>query len=174
MSNYPVRTLYLYSKYSNKCQEVLNVIRDVEYIEKVCVDSPQMREFILNANNIRVTVVPCVLVIYASGDIEKYDNHSLTLWLQEMIRVNSPPEEQQQLEKISLTEQQGYSEERANIMKKVTPIGGNSTEILNLSEENREALGEIGEEHAQIKTTPNSNDLKKQAELLQREREAMS
>lgn len=163
----PYKTLFFYSKYSEKSRRALEVLQDVEYIEKVCIDTENVRNKITTASNIQITVVPTLLVFYSDGTLEKMDNQTFNMWLQEMIRQNVVVDERIEgtgRSSIDIRSQyEGYGNTRSDIMRRGTTSGGVDTEDT-IKNEN----GQIP-----IKNEPFTSDIKKVAEELARQRDSM-
>ena len=57
----------------------------------VCIDNEEVREQILTANKIDISTVPCVLIVYRTGGVEKYEGGSAFHWIDETVRKHMPP-----------------------------------------------------------------------------------
>jgi len=88
----PERLVVLYSKYSPQCQKLLQIYdaSTMDYIKMVCIDNSKFRERILNSQTLHVKTVPCVILIYPNGQIEKFEGIKVTDWLIQQISNNLP------------------------------------------------------------------------------------
>ena len=89
-------TAMLNSRYSQPCQNFLNILfdSDIDYknllkFVKINIDNKEIRKQILSSNNIDIKYVPCILIIYTNGSVEKYEGNDSFKWLDEIISNNS-------------------------------------------------------------------------------------
>ena len=70
----PHTILCLYSKFSNTSKNFLDLVNNnsIDYITPVCIDNKEIRNKIISSSY-QIQYVPCLLFIYASGSIEKYE-----------------------------------------------------------------------------------------------------
>lgn len=166
MNNQPFKTLLFYSKYSEKCRDAMSVLQDVEYIEKVCIDTEAVRKSITNSTNLQIQYVPCLLVIYANGQVEKLDGHQFSDWLQAMIRENIQVEERIEgtgRKPINIrSEINGRSEQKSQIMREHSQLLPQREEDI----KNENGLVGTGLEKKE-------NDISRKASQLAKEREAL-
>lgn len=90
----------LYSKYSpmsNKMLEALEScpvnLENVIGLRPVCIDNEEVREQILKANKIEVSSVPCVLIVYRNGGVEKYEGGSCLQWIDNTVNKYKPSDD---------------------------------------------------------------------------------
>lgn len=77
-----------YSKYSKRCTDLFDVIRDTLDYRKICVDHPDIRSMILQeSQKYSIRSVPCVLVFYANGVMNKYEDAQAFLWAKELTKT---------------------------------------------------------------------------------------
>lgn len=57
----------------------------------VCIDNEEIREQILTANKIDISTVPCILIVYRNGGIEKYEGGRALQWIEETVRKYMQP-----------------------------------------------------------------------------------
>lgn len=88
----------LYSKYSKQSKRYIEILKqspvDITSITKLktlCIDNEIVRQRILNSQQIDVVSVPCILIVYQDGGVEKYEGGTAFKWLEEMIKSHSPP-----------------------------------------------------------------------------------
>ncbi len=88
----PDYMIVLYSKYSSKCQKFMEIFtkNPVPYIKPICVDNKIVRQQIFKSNNIRISTVPAVLLIYPQKKLEKFEGVHIFDWLLEQITANIP------------------------------------------------------------------------------------
>jgi hypothetical protein len=88
-------------------------------IQTICVDNEQIKQRIVDNSDIAVNTVPCLLLAFPDGGIEKYDGISLFKWFQQSISKYNRPS-QQQIEKMKWEKQkQKEQEELAQRRKKL-------------------------------------------------------
>ncbi len=149
----PEHLVVLYSKYSHQCQKILQVYdkSTMDYIKLVCIDNAQCRERLLSSKSIQVQTVPCVLLIYENGKIEKFEGNNVTQWILDQISKNLPyTEERTELGNTSLE----------NIPLGNIPLGNTPLEISHTPIENL-PLGNTPLEisHTPIENLPIGNPL---------------
>lgn len=70
-----------YSKYSSKCTELFEIVRDVLDFRKICVDHEDIRSTILNERDkYSIRRVPSVIVFMSSGLVQKYEDNKAFEW----------------------------------------------------------------------------------------------
>lgn len=92
----PEQLIVLYSKYSPQCTRIVELYNshpsNLDYLRLICVDNVNLREAILNATNIRVRTVPCVIFVYPGGRVEKFEGANVSDWIIRMMSKNAPTE----------------------------------------------------------------------------------
>lgn len=88
----------LYSKYSQHSKKFMSKIQDAPFdvvvkmsLHQICVDNEDIRRQVMLSNNIDINFVPCILIVYPDGGVEKYEGSNAFNWLDEIIRKHSPP-----------------------------------------------------------------------------------
>lgn len=88
----------LYSKYSplsNQLMQGINTapvnLNSVVGLNPICIDHEEVRARILKANQIEVSHVPCILLVYPNGGVEKYEGTNAFKWVSETVRKHIPP-----------------------------------------------------------------------------------
>lgn len=153
----PQLSLLLYSKYSSLSKSLMNRMNTsgIDFTNKfslqpLCIDNEEIRKRILKNKNIEVTTVPCLLIIFPDGGIEKYDGAHVFEWVEEIIRKFAPPPPpppqprppQQSEEEKWLMEQERVKE------KKMLEDQQKEKERARIREENRRAYeAKKGESH---------------------------
>jgi hypothetical protein len=94
----PHTILCLYSKFSANSKNFLDLINNnnIDYIIPVCVDNKDMRNKIISSSY-QIQYVPCLLFIYGSGSVEKYEGEMAFRWLNEII-TNMNKKKQDEIE----------------------------------------------------------------------------
>lgn len=70
-----------YSKYSQRCTDFFELIRDHLDYRKICVDNPEIRSMILNeTQKYSIRTVPSVLIFYSNGIMNKFENQKAFEW----------------------------------------------------------------------------------------------
>ena len=125
----------LYSKYSpmsNKMLEALEScpvnLENVIGLRPVCIDNKEVREQILKANKIEVSSVPCVLIVYRNGGVEKYEGGSCLQWIDNTVNKYKPSDDIQPVnvkkkkQKIIKFEESGEDESEEYESEEEKPI----------------------------------------------------
>ena len=85
-------SVLLYSKYSATSKQLMDVMNSskVDFLkstglQNLCVDNEEVRNRIIQNKQINITSVPCILVIFPDGIIEKYEGLHTFKWVEEII-----------------------------------------------------------------------------------------
>lgn len=83
----------LYSKFSKSSTEILRLLEEYNMIttmniHTLCIDNEDIRNRILNSIKIEIRIVPCLLIVYKTGAVEKYEAIQAFEWVREIIRKN--------------------------------------------------------------------------------------
>lgn len=85
-------TTFLFSKYSNNCKAFAEILSKIpnEYknnlkLTDICIDNENIRKNILNSKKIDIKMVPCILIVYNNGAIEKFEGMDAFNWINEII-----------------------------------------------------------------------------------------
>lgn len=92
----------LYSKYSPMSNKLMSALSSCPLdlkmlvgLSTVCVDNEEIRKQILKkGNKIEISSVPCVLIVYNTGGVEKYEGGSAFEWIEETINRYMPIQSQ--------------------------------------------------------------------------------
>ena len=86
-------TCLIYSKYSDFSKKLLNIIENsgidfinIFKIKLLCADNENIRKTILKSKTLDIKNVPCILLVYEDGKIEKYDDLNAFKWVDEIIQ----------------------------------------------------------------------------------------
>jgi hypothetical protein len=96
----PHTILCLYSKFSVNSKNFLDLMNNnnIDYVIPVCIDNKDMRNRIISSSY-QIQYVPCLLLIYGSGSIEKYEGEMAFRWLTEIINNLKKNKEEEVLPK---------------------------------------------------------------------------
>ena len=82
-----------YSKYSLRCTEFFNLVRDVIDFRKICVDHPEIRTTLLNEKDkYSIRKVPTVIVFFSNGVMNKYEDEKAFEWAYNVRQSMMKPE----------------------------------------------------------------------------------
>jgi hypothetical protein len=89
-----------YSQYSKRFTEMLNQA-SVDFtaicgLNSLCIDNDKIRNQITKSAKIEITVVPCILIVFPDGGVEKYEGANAFKWADEIISKHAPPQPPQQ------------------------------------------------------------------------------
>jgi hypothetical protein len=91
-------SVLLYSKYSSLSTTLMNSIEKsgINFtnqfsLQSLCIDNEKVRSRIINDTQLDVSTVPCLLIVFPDGGIEKYDGARVFEWFDGVIRQFSPP-----------------------------------------------------------------------------------
>lgn len=87
----------LYSKYSPLSKQLMSALESSPVnltttvgLQTVCIDNEEIREQIYKSNKVDISTVPCVMIIYGSGGVEKYEGDRAFQWIEETVRKHMP------------------------------------------------------------------------------------
>ena len=107
----PSISVLLYSKYSSLSKQLMDEIQasGVDFtgmfsLQSLCIDNNEIRQRIINDTQIKVVSVPCLLLIYPDGGIEKFDGQSVFQWFGNMIEKLAPPPVETQAPEVPQTD----------------------------------------------------------------------
>jgi hypothetical protein len=96
----------IYSKYSSNSTKFLELIKNsgVDFtnllkLELLCIDNQTIRNRIMKNTKIDIKSVPCVLIVFPDGNIEKYDGDSVFNWASTIISNHKQVVEQNRQQK---------------------------------------------------------------------------
>jgi hypothetical protein len=98
-------TVLLYSKYSQSSNKITGIIQQYSTvftenfnIKLLCIDNENIRNRILSSKKITISSVPCILIIYNDGGVEKYENDDAFTWVNDIVQGIIAAQQQQQLQ----------------------------------------------------------------------------
>ena len=86
------RIVILYSKYSHNCKKLMDMVRNTitnfenTELSNICIDNKDIRKKILKSKTLLVKAVPCILILYPDGGVEKYEGGTAFRWVEEIIK----------------------------------------------------------------------------------------
>ena len=91
-------SILLYSKYSDYSLQLIELIKNsnIDFVNNfnfklLCVDSEKIRKRIIQKNDFDIKVVPCILIAYNDGRLEKYEDLKAFEWVEQVILQFYPP-----------------------------------------------------------------------------------
>ena len=88
-------SILLYSKYSVSSKKLIDFINssgidltNLIKLQLLCIDNEEVRKRIIKNKQIDITSVPCLLLIYQDGGLEKYDSDAVFKWFEQIIKKN--------------------------------------------------------------------------------------
>jgi len=83
----PQNIIFLYSKYSTGCTKLLGDISkySLKFITPLCIDNKLIRSRI-KKSMYQIKQVPCVLITYPQGNIEKFEGEQSIKWFDEIVK----------------------------------------------------------------------------------------
>lgn len=91
--------ILLWSKYSPLSKQLMGALEaspinltSTVGLNLVCIDNEDVRERIIKAKQIDISSVPCILIVYPSGGVEKYEGSGAFEWIEETVRKHMPPQ----------------------------------------------------------------------------------
>jgi len=89
-----VTTLFFYSRFSASSTALINKMTNSRLsfgdIKFICVDKELIRTRIKELNT-GISSVPCMTILYKNGTVEKHEGYELFQWVDDFIRMNTPP-----------------------------------------------------------------------------------
>jgi hypothetical protein len=150
----------LYSKYSPMSSKLMSALSSCPIdlsttvgIRPVCIDNEDIRRQILKDKKIEINSVPCVLIAYNTGSVEKYEGSNAFQWIEETVSKYMPkPTPQPKMNEEPVVE---YQEQKIKkkIVKKETTV-----EDLGIHSENIESE-EIVRQPVGIRSGPGTYDM---------------
>ena len=131
----------LYSNYSTSCSDLITQLKKYplyfSHINLLCIDNEQLRKKILSSNLIKVTFVPCLLIVSNNGVTKQYENTQLFEFITEIIESNTQQTTQQKTtknikQKNDIVEDSDDEPEHKNESKSNDNSTSNVMELLDL------------------------------------------
>jgi hypothetical protein len=197
--NEPNFSTLIYSKYSKNSTKFLELIKNsgVDFtsfmkMEWLCIDNQKIRNRVLSNTKIEVKSVPCVLVVFPSGNIEKYDGESVFNWANNIINshkhvLDKNRKDKENYEKV--IREQAIEEAKA-VLKKEQEIKAsqeqlNSKPVRKSSKKHKTAINFDSDEDSSLSVIDEENETfnsfdsdleknKKQYEEIQKNKDSIS
>ena len=90
-----------YSKYSKLSNEIIDVLNSIPEdiinminIHLVSIDNEKTRSRIINDKKIKITFVPCIIIVYNDGNVEKYEGNTCLEWINTIVSKYIPSQEE--------------------------------------------------------------------------------
>jgi len=107
-----VSIVFFYSKYSQSCHQCESLLKqaDLEY-QSLCIDNSTVRKIITKDNKYKIKKMPCFLLFYSNGEVEKIEGIQCHLWIKNIIYEQEEEEKKQQqqqekqIQQLSLSSQ---------------------------------------------------------------------
>jgi len=87
----------LYSNYSEHSKRLINTIQQAPIdfssltsLNPLCIDNEEIRNRI-SKSKIDISIVPCIIIAYPDGGVEKYEGSRAFAWVEDIIKTNAPP-----------------------------------------------------------------------------------
>lgn len=93
----PQHSIFLYSKYSENCKRFVGLVQSSGVdlgLQMLCVDNEKVRQRIQKSQNMDINQVPCILLIYPNGGVEKYEGSHAFRWVETILSRLMPPRRQ--------------------------------------------------------------------------------
>jgi hypothetical protein len=94
----PQYSVFLYSKFSPNCKRIMDMMRQsgVDFgtqlkLQFLCIDNNQVRARVMSNESMDISMIPCILIVYPNGGVEKYEAAHAFKWVEEMISRLKPP-----------------------------------------------------------------------------------
>lgn len=126
----PRLSVLLYSKYSSLSKNLMDMIQTsgVDFVNKfalqsLCIDNEKIRKRITQDDKIQVKSVPCLLIMFPDGGLEKYDGAHVFEWVEGIIRQYTPashqPDHQSEQTRHQQSEEDQWRIQQAKEQKKM-------------------------------------------------------
>jgi hypothetical protein len=84
----------LYSQYSSHCKNLIDLVQkySIDFgLTNICIDNEKIRNQIMSSKKITIECVPCILIYFADGVVEKYDGSNAFRYIEDLITKSLPP-----------------------------------------------------------------------------------
>ena len=155
----PQFIVYIYSKYSSNCKDVLDKIRNnnLYFINTLCIDNIEIRNKI-KQSKLELKYVPTLLLYYSNGNVEKFEGERCGVWVKEILdkinpnanenldsnpNLRTPIVQQEFIPPKPKMVEKSVKEEKSRLSTKISDLP-TIEEVENIKEENEEETVEIG------------------------------
>lgn len=87
----PQKLVVLYSKFSSKCKELLDLYPSNPSFEFICIDNRNIRKKLTQSKRINIQSVPCVVFMFEDGTCEKMEGDEVVEWLHRKFGTHQKP-----------------------------------------------------------------------------------
>ena len=91
-------TILMYSKYSKYSNTFIELLEssNIDFVKVtglniICIDNENIRKRIIDSKNVQIQNVPCILIVYNDGGVEKYEGSDAFKWAEDIIIKNKHP-----------------------------------------------------------------------------------
>lgn len=161
----PQNVLFLYSKYSPNCNYIYDTIKkmSIDFITPLCIDNKTIRERV-KRSMYNIKFVPCIMLIYQSGNIEKFEGEQALKWFNEVVvniiksrqpepiqqvpvppPMTSHPENDDEEEEVVVVQKPKKKKKKVKIVEKVDTESENEEEFIPKKSAKGEAFTSIGD-----------------------------
>lgn len=147
----PSKMFVLFSKYSESCKKIMKHVNEpsAAHIRFLCIDRTDVRHMINKSKKLSVTQVPCVILSYPDGRMERFEGVGVDEWILEQITPQPPPD----VGEIQPEDIEEEAPSRADqIASQTQPISGNSVLDIPMNaiakDKNAKSIAEIAAEMA--------------------------
>ena len=158
------KIICLHSKFSKYSKNLLYLVQNkLTFIKFICIDNNKVRKRILNDKKLNVTTVPCILVVFSTGIVEKYEgeaafylgsriteqnrfkriNKNSMTYQQRIAKEQHIQQMQQQMQ--TLQEEKETAEKKLQITQK-QPSEEHQSQIFPPSNQHLTSISELGED----------------------------
>ena len=91
--------IILYSKFSEYSKRFIEIINSSGVnlnLTYLCVDNPEARQRVISSKDINIKNLPCLLIVYNNGNVEKCEGENCFVWINDIIQQNNQVLLQQQ------------------------------------------------------------------------------
>jgi hypothetical protein len=85
-----VKTVLIYSKYSQHCKKLLDTVQNSNVnfldLQTLCIDNEKIRSRIKSNKLLEISSVPCLLIFYQNGTVEKFESTDCFNWFNMYIK----------------------------------------------------------------------------------------
>jgi len=166
-------TAFLYSKFSQNSKKFTELLERIPQDFKsniklniLCVDNEKIRKTVLNSKQFDIKNVPCLLITYNDGHVEKFEGPDAFKWADDVIlkithkqQIEQQQFEQQQIEQQKIMQQQMLQQQmlqQQQQQQQIIPEQNKQTHQKkntkkSIAEEELEEIEDDEEEHQNIK-----------------------
>jgi len=139
--------IFLNSETSKNCHKIRELIKQYGIsVSKVDIDNEKIREQVLNSKTMSVKQVPCILVVFSNGTVEKYEANDAFNWVikkgNELISARQPLQIAQPYVPSQIIDQNNYKVQniQQNIQQHIQQQPDEFQENIDLEEEEEQII----------------------------------